>query len=74
MDMLCEIEMKEILSMNISTVLFTYNRSEHTKQVLSALQKNTVNPTKLYIFQDGLACNAHRHEWEKVNTLIQSVN
>lgn len=72
--MLCRIKMIEVIGMNVSTVLFTYNRSEHTKQVLSALEKNTVIPSKLYIFQDGLACNAHKHEWEKVNALIQQVD
>lgn len=60
--------------MDVATILFTYNRSAHTKKVLEALQKNTVLPQKLYIFQDGLKTEGHREEWEKVNALIQEVD
>lgn len=60
--------------MDIAVVLFTYNRSNHTSQVLDALSKNSLLPEKLYIFQDGLSCNAHKAEWEKVNALIKQVN
>ena len=60
--------------MKIATILFTYNRSWHTKQVLDALKENTTMSEKLYIFQDGLACAAHRPEWEKVNLLIHQVD
>ena len=60
--------------MNIATVLFTYNRSDHTRKVLEALSRNTVLPDKFYIFQDGLKSEEHRTEWEKVNLLIKEVN
>ncbi len=60
--------------MDIATVLFTYNRSQHTGKVLDALSKNTVLPEKLYIFQDGLKREEHRVEWEKVNDLIHKVD
>lgn len=60
--------------MNIAMILFTYNRSRHTNEVLNALSKNTVLPKKLYIFQDGLQEEDHRLEWEKVNHLIKEVN
>ena len=53
--------------MKIATILFTYNRSEHTKKVLDALKENSVLPEKLYVFQDGLKIETHKEEWEKVN-------
>lgn len=40
--------------MNAPVVLFVYNRVEHTKQVLEALNQNTgVSETDLYIFSDA---------------------
>lgn len=60
--------------MNIATILFTYNRSEHTKKVLDALRQNTILPQKLYVFQDGLKGEGHRKEWEKVNALIREID
>ena len=59
--------------MNIVTIIFTYNRSWHTKQVLDALKKNTVLPEKMVIFQDGLKNEEHREEWERVNEIITKV-
>lgn len=60
--------------MKIATILFTYNRSWHTQQVLDALKENTILPEKLFIFQDGLKDERHREEWSKVNSLINSVD
>ncbi len=60
--------------MHIATIVFTYNRSCHTKQTLDALKKNDLLPEKLYIFQDGLKCEEHRSEWEKVKSAICSVD
>lgn len=60
--------------MNIATILFTYNRSYHTNEVIKALSQNIVLPQKLYVFQDGLKCEEHRAEWEKVTALIQNVD
>lgn len=60
--------------MEIATVLFTYNRSFHTKKVLDALCNNEIIPNKLFIFQDGLKNEEHRKEWEKVKRVIYSVD
>lgn len=58
----------------IATVLFTYNRSKHTKQVLEALSKNTILPEKLYIFQDGPKKNTYKKEWDAVSNVINAVS
>ena len=60
--------------MKIATLLFTYNRSWHTEQVLSALKKNSEKPQVLYIFQDGVKTGDENIEWERVNHLINSVD
>lgn len=62
--------------MKIATLLFTYNRSTHTEQVLNSLKHNTVLPEKLIVFQDGLrqGCKDVACEWQKVNTLIRSID
>lgn len=60
--------------MKIATLLFTYNRSRHTKQVMEALKQNTVLPQKLFLFQDGLKQGEDDTEWEKVNALIHNVD
>lgn len=60
--------------MRIATVVFTYNRSKHTKQVLDGLKQNTILPEKLFIFQDGLKRQEHKKEWIKVNELIHKIN
>lgn len=60
--------------MKIGTILFTYNRSNHTKQVLDALSKNSVLPEKLYIFQDGMKKSTNADEWNRVGEVIQDVN
>lgn len=60
--------------MNIATILFTYNRSEHTNKVINALRQSIVLPQKLYIFQDGLKVEKHYKEWKKVKELIKKVN
>lgn len=60
--------------MKIATILFTYNRSSHTRQVLDSLRQNTVLPEKLFVFQDGLKENEDAEEWEKVNELIYDID
>lgn len=60
--------------MKIATILFTYNRSRHTKQVLEALSKNTILPQKFYIFQDGLKKITNQEEWEAVSDVIRDVS
>ncbi|MCX4339233.1 MAG: FkbM family methyltransferase [Lachnospiraceae bacterium] len=58
--------------MNIGTIVFAYNRSEHLQQVLDGLQKND-GVDKLYIFQDGLRCEAEREDWEATQHVIQKI-
>lgn len=60
--------------MKIATLLFTYHRSYHTREVLSALRKNTVLPQKLFVFQDGLKSNEDDCEWKQVNKLIKEID
>lgn len=60
--------------MTIATILFTYNRSKHTKQVLEALSKNTILPEKLYIFQDGPKKTTDLEEWQAVSDAINAVS
>lgn len=60
--------------MTIATILFTYNRSKHTKQVLEALSKNTILPEKLYIFQDGPKRTTNQVEWQAVSDVINAVS
>lgn len=60
--------------MKIATLLFTYNRSYHTEQVINALKCNTVLPQKLFVFQDGLRKEEDVHEWNNVNSLIRGID
>ncbi len=60
--------------MNIATLLFTYNRSYHTEQVIEALKCNSVSPQKLFVFQDGMEEGTNRQEWEKVASLIHAID
>ena len=60
--------------MKIATILFTYNRSEHTRRVLESLKNNTILPSKLYIFQDGIKDSTDIIEWEKVRKIIKEVD
>lgn len=60
--------------MKIATILFTYNRSRHTKQVLDALASNNVLPEKLFIFQDGIKQGLKKDEWMMVKEIIHNVD
>lgn len=60
--------------MKIATVLFTFQRSIHTKKVLDSLQKNERRPDKLLIFQDGLSDKSDDDKWKEVNQTIQNVD
>lgn len=60
--------------MNIATIVFTYNRSRHTKAVLDALSENTVLPQMLFIFQDGMKASTNQEEWKAVSSVIKSVS
>lgn len=60
--------------MKIATILFTYNRSRHTKAVIDALSKNEVLPQKLFVFQDGMRETTDENEWNKVGNVISSVS
>ncbi len=58
----------------IGTGLFTYKRSVHTKKVLTALARNSILPSKLYLFHDGLKYGEDSTEWYKVQDLLESVD
>lgn len=60
--------------MKIATLLFTYCRSYHTEQVITALRKNSIMPQKLLIFQDGLNKDEKTDEWNRVNRLINMID
>lgn len=60
--------------MKIATLLFTYNRSYHTQQVIASLKQNTIRPSKLFVFQDGLKQGEDIYEWKKVNSLIREID
>lgn len=60
--------------MTIATILFTYNRSRHTRRVLDSLSRNTILPDKLYIFQDGPRETTNKEEWEAVGNVINNVS
>ncbi len=60
--------------MKIGTALFTYHRSDHTRQVIEALSRNHVLPENLFIFQDGMKENTNVEEWKSVNRLIQEID
>ena len=60
--------------MRIATLLFTYNRSFHTGQVLNALRQNTEMPEKLFVFQDGVKQDKDLSEWKKVNDIINNID
>lgn len=60
--------------MKIATILFTYNRAYHTKQVIDSLSKNTILPEKLFIFHDGLKNTHKQDEWLMVKKIIHGVD
>ena len=60
--------------MKIATLLFTYNRSRHTGQVIESLKNNTVLPEKLIVFQDGVKQDEDAEEWQKVNSLVHEID
>lgn len=60
--------------MKVATLLFTYNRSYHTKQVIDSLKQSTILPQKLFVFQDGIRRNEDADEWKKVNSLISQID
>ena len=60
--------------MKVATIVFVYNRSNHTKKVLNGLKYNYKLPEKLFIFQDGLKDKDNKEEWIKVNRLIHEID
>lgn len=60
--------------MKIATLLFTYHRSYHTRQVISALKGSTILPQKLFIFQDGLKQGDDAVQWEEVSGLVNNID
>lgn len=54
--------------------LFTYNRPEHTRRTIEALQKNIyAEQSVLYIFSDGSACEQAAKDVARVREYIRSV-
>ena len=60
--------------MKIATLLFTYHRSYHTGQVISALKRSSIHPQKLFVFQDGLKPGDDGAQWREVNNLINGID
>lgn len=60
--------------MKTAVLLFTYNRSRHTKYVINALRCNSKLPEKLIIFQDGIKNIEDRDEWQEVNKIIKEID
>ena len=55
-------------------VLFVYNRSEHTRRTLEALQKNDLaKESVLYIFADGAKENASKEEIAAIDKTRQVI-
>lgn len=59
--------------MDIATIIFTYNRPQHTAKVLDGLKRSEVLPSKLIIFQDGIKKTTDLSDWEKVGEIISKV-
>ncbi len=59
--------------MEIAVVLFTYNRSKHTKLVLDALSQNDRKPDKLFVFHDGKKNAEDDAEWNQVEEIIRDI-
>ncbi len=57
---------------DIGLAFFTYKRPWHTKCVLESIKKNGFK--NVYIFQDGLAGEKGRKEWEEVSDLIKTAD
>lgn len=60
--------------MKIATIVFTYHRSEHIRQVIEALSQSTQKPEKLFVFQDGIGSETNVAEWKKVGEIIKSID
>ncbi len=60
--------------LRIATVLFTYNRSNHTKKVIKALKDNDILPEKLFVFQDGKKQNTDIKEWNEVSRVLNEID
>ena len=57
----------------VGVAVFAYNRSEHLNKTILALKNNTVHPSKLFLFHDGIKNGEDRREWDKVQSIIESV-
>ena len=60
--------------MKTGTAIFTYNRSAHTEQVITALRANYILPEKLFLFHDGMRDEKDKTEWDKVQQLLENVD
>ena len=59
--------------MKIGVAIFAYNRSRHLKKVLDGLKENE-EIKKVYVFLDGLKCEADREEWCKTREVIDEID
>ncbi len=59
--------------MDIALAIFTYNRPIHLQKTLDALKTN-IRLQNVYLFQDGLACENDREDWNKVRDVIHAIN
>ena len=60
--------------MNIVTVIFTFNRSAHTKKVLDSIRQSNVLPQKLLVFHDGPKTDTNLDDWNEVENIINSID
>jgi hypothetical protein len=59
--------------MKVGIAVFAYNRCDKLHKVLDGLKKND-GVTKLYIFHDGLKCEADRQGWLDTRREIDGIN
>ncbi|SEA83490.1 Glycosyl transferase family 2 [Oribacterium sp. KHPX15] len=60
-----------------ATLLFTYCRPKHTREVLNGLKHSTILPERLIIYQDGISEDTSEDKiklWKEVNSIIHGVN
>ncbi len=56
-------------------VLFTYNRHQHTRQTVEALQKNTLaKESQLFIYSDAPKNQAAKEKVQQVREYIKTID
>lgn len=59
--------------MKIGVAIFAYNRSRHLKKVLDGLKENE-EIEQVYVFLDGVKCEADREEWCNTRKVIDEID